>query len=761
MKQSLRFVNDMLDFDAPDASQDVLWRACKPTAVMNDGRTIVIDVPFQAQKRIDGLAPIVPDPDIAPKIQKVFVRLYGNSTIRFSLNPDGIIPGDECVMFEWDNSMDQRQLFSRQTELGWDILDSDGMTRMRIRTKDYERQAWGSQPIQQIPETWEAVVIPDGKTEIEFMAYDQFFPGAYDSISLAYIERNGVPHRSLFSLYAAPNEKFAGTGERFARMNLAGQTLYLENMDAMGVNNRKAYKNVPFYISDEPYGLFIHTSAHIRLSLAHFSTRAAQGLVEDPMLDLFFIGGDSIEQIIRNYRCITGFPRRPPLWSYGVWMSRMTYLTADETYEVANRLREQRFPCDVIHLDTGWFETDWQCDWEFSKTRFPDPAKYMQNMRQKGFRISVWQMPTLSKENRLFELAKENGYIAPKKVITTASGSNFGGLDYAGTLDFSNSETVEWYKGLLRKLLQLGVAAIKTDFGEEIDMEAEYKNLPARLLHNLYALLYQKAAFEVTEEVKGQGLIWARAGWAGCQRYPVHWAGDSASTWDGMAGTLRGGLHFGLSGFGFWSHDVPGFHGIPGFTDTKPSNDIYVRWTQFGVFTSHMRYHGGFPREPYEYPEVADIVRGWLQFRYSLIPYFIDQADVAITSGYLILRSMIFDHSDDPLSWVIDDQFYCGANLLVAPIMNSEGTRDVYLPDGKWVDIWTGEIIEGPMLLKGETYPLSRLPIYAVYGSKIRIYPEIVQCTDEMDLDRSVYIIFNDDYRGIENSALAEVVADL
>ncbi|MHB1000220.1 MAG: glycoside hydrolase family 31 protein [Armatimonadota bacterium] len=762
MKQTNRFINDMLDFDMPETANDVLWRACKPVSAEVSGSNVILKVPFKAQKRGDSLTAIIPDDEKPAQLRDVIIRAYGDSVVRVTLAVSGEVPGDESVMLEWDKSLLPDPLTVDTVDSGWNIIDSRGTIRMKLTTKDEPRRTWGGQEIPfAIPESFVASVLPDGRTEIPFMAYDQFFPGAYDSMALSYVERDEEPIRTLFSVHAEHNEKFAGTGERFAKTDLSGRTLILENMDGMGVNNRKCYKNMPFYVSSKPYGLLMLTSAHIRLSLADISTRASQAMIEDPMLDLFFIGGGSIEQICLNYRRITGFPHNVPLWSYGTWMSRMTYFTPEETYEVADKMREGKFPCDVIHLDTAWFEENWKCDWEFSKTKFPDPAGYMQNMRDRGFRISLWQLPTIGKDNKLWDIAKEKGYIAPKKTTAVADASNFGGLEYAGTIDFSNPETVEWYQGMLKKLFEIGASAIKTDFGEEIDMEADYKGMPARLLHNLYALLYQKAAYEITEKTTGEGLIWARASWIGSQRYPVHWGGDTACTWDGLAGTIRGGLHIGLSGFGFWSHDVPGFHGIPGFLDTWPANDLYVRWTQVGVFTSHLRYHGGQPREPYEYPEIAPIVRKWLNFRYSLIPYLVDQAKKVTETGYPIFRSMLFHHGDDPMCWNIDDQFYCGDNLLVAPVINSEDKRDIYLPEGEWVDIWIGKTYEGNRLLKNFEVPLSRIPVFAVKGSAIKVYPEIVQCTDEMDLANSVELVFDDSYKGFNESILGASIGEL
>ena len=238
-------------------------------------------------------------------------------------------------------------------------------------------------------------------------------------------------------------------------------------------------------------------------------------------------------------------------------------------------------------------------------------------------------------------------------------------------------------------------------------------------------MLYQQAVFEVTKETTGDGIIWARAGWTGCQKYPVHWGGDSAATWDGFAGSLRGGLHLGCSGFAFWSHDIPGFHGLPDVMNSKIEDELYVRWTQAGVFCSHMRYHGTSPREPYHFPNVADIVRKWLRLRYCLIPYLMEQGKKCSQSGYPILRALIFHHGDDPACWNIDDQYYYGESLLVAPVLNAEGVRDVYLPQGKWTDLWIGEVIEGPKLLKNVKSGLWQIPVYAKTGATIMKFKNI------------------------------------
>ena len=159
------------------------------------------------------------------------------------------------------------------------------------------------------------------------------------------------------------------------------ETFQLKNQDGQGVNNRRTYKNVPFLLSSRMYGVFMHTSAYSKFSVADHSSRSVQLMSEEPVLDLFFLGGDSPEEILYNYRCLTGFPTKLPLWSFGTWMSRMTYFSEEEVNEICRRLRAEDFPCDVIHLDTGWFRTDWLCEWKFNPERFPDPRRSIPNLR--------------------------------------------------------------------------------------------------------------------------------------------------------------------------------------------------------------------------------------------------------------------------------------------------------------------------------------------------------------------------------------------
>jgi alpha-D-xyloside xylohydrolase len=744
MKQTNYHLFDFLDFDTNLNGEDILWRACKPTDITALNGDVLVTVPFQKQLLQNDIRP---DTAAARKNYTLRFRAYGDKILRVSMG-FGVAEMPDSPMLQLADGLKVLPLSFSKSEAGWTITDSKGVKRAYFNFTLPPLDHWSD--LLPVPEeTIDVRFFPDGKREVKISAYDQFFPARHDGMALALVERNGEPNRATLSFYAEHDEVFTGTGERFTKMDLAGRTFQLKNQDGQGVNNRRTYKNIPFYLSSRMYGTFMHTSAYGKFSFADHSSRSVQMLVEEPLIDVFLMGGETPEEILYEYRRITGFPTMPPLWSFGTWMSRMTYFSADEVNTICDRMRKEDYPCDVIHLDTGWFVTDWLCEWKFNPERFPDPKGFVQDLKKKGYRVSLWQMPYIAAAALQHDEAKANRYFAPLKQTEVQGGSNFSALDYAGTIDFTYPKAVEWYKNLLRELLEMGVTCIKTDFGEDIHMNAEYYGMKPELLNNLYALLYQKAAYEVTKEVTGDGIVWARAGWAGCQRFPLHWGGDAACSWDGMAGCLKGGLHLGMSGFAFWSHDVPGFHSIPDFMNSVVPDDLYVRWTQFGVFTSHIRYHGTSKREPYEYPNISGIVRKWLKLRYALIPYIVEQSEKAIRSGYPVLRALAFHHPNDKMCWHIHDQYYFGDDFLVTPVMNSENRRDIYLPEGKWVNFFTGKVYEGNQWLRNFECPLDEMPVWARYGAKVPFYTEAVSCTDEMDLKKANKITLDETFKGI------------
>ena len=746
MKQTNYYLFDFMDFDSSLQKDEVLWKAYVPTCIKERDGDIVITIPYQQQKRQEDMAP---DMEVPQKSYDLIIRAYDSTILRIFTT----MLHDE--MLEEDDML-QMQVNRMALHLeGTNIIDVQGKKRGTINLNAPILDYWSDllPPPQPAPFI---TFYPDGDENkpIE-LSDDHFSPPRYDALPLGFVScgiattKEETNERATISFKCQADECFVGTGERFRKMDLSGQTFQLKNQDGQGVNNRRCYKNIPFYMSSRMYGVFYHTSDYCKLSLADHSSRSVQFMCDRATIDAFLIGGKTPEEILHNYRKLTGFPSMPPLWSYGIWMSRMTYFSAEEVNDICDHLRKEHYPCDVIHLDTGWFRTDWLCEWKFNPERFPDPKGFIQNLKKKGFRVSLWQLPYVAKGAEQLEEAKANQYIAPLLKEQASEGSNFSALDYAGTIDFTYDKAVEWYKNnLLKPLLDMGVTCIKTDFGENIHLDAVYHSMTPEQLNNLYALLYQKAAFEITKEVTGDGIIWARAAWAGCQRFPLHWGGDSASSWDGMAGSLKGGLHFGLSGFAFWSHDVPGFHSIPDFMNSPINPQVYVRWTQFGVFTSHIRYHGTCKREPWHYPEIAPIIKRWWKLRYRLIPYIIQQSEMACQSGLPIVQALIFHHPDDRQCWHIDDEYYFGNEFLVCPVMNDKGIRDIYLPDGEWINFFTGERMEGGKWYDAVKTPLDLMPVFVHPNATILIYPYDVDCTDDMDLSKAINLEITDNYIG-------------
>ena len=503
----------------------------------------------------------------------------------------------------------------------------------------------------------------------------------------AFVRRAADYSRSMNAAFTlSPGEKIYGCGESFTGLDKRGQKLVLWTDDANGIQNQGMYKPIPFFMSSRGYGMFMHTSSTITCDFGNSFSGVNSLMIGDDELDLFVFLG-SPKEILDEYTKLTGKSPVPPLWSFGLWMSRCTYNNEQQVREIAGRLRENKIPCDVLHLDTGWFETDWQCDYQFSTSRFADPAKMISDLKGEGFHISLWQLPYFVPKNKLFpELVEKNLVVRDAK----------GNLPYEdAVLDLSNPATVEWYQDHLAHLLQMGVGAIKVDFGEAAPWTGIFADGRTGFYeHNLFPLRYNKAVADITKKISGENIIWARSAWAGSQRYPIHWGGDAESTDDGMAAELRGGLSFGLSGFSFWSHDVGGF--TANSVESMDKN-LFARWLAFGMLTSHSRCHGIAPKEPWNYGEAfMNQFRTEDELKYKLMPYVYAQAKDCSDHGLPMVRALLVEYPDDPGSWNVDDEYLYGSSILVAPLMRENETgRAVYLPPGTWIDYQTGKDYAG------------------------------------------------------------------
>lgn len=537
----------------------------------------------------------------------------------------------------------------------------------------------------------------------------------------------------VFTLTA--DEMIFGCGESATGLNKAGQKVNLFVTDPQGPETDQMYKPIPFFMSNRGYGMFMHTSAPVTCDFGATYIGLNKMFMGDENLDLFVFFGEP-KDILDEYTDLVGKPGMPPLWSFGTWMSRITYFSEKEGYDVAANIRKNKYPCDVIHFDTGWFDVDWQCDYKFSENRFQNPQQMLKDLRSQGFHVCLWQLPYFTPKNRYFsELIEKDMYVK----------NGNGELPYEDVvLDFSNPETVKWYQDKLAGLLNIGVSAIKVDFGEAAPLNGIYASGKSGWYeHNLYPVRYDMAVSEITKKLHNENIMWARAAWAGSQRYPLHWGGDAATTNTGLLGTLRAGLSFGLSGFSFWSHDMGGF------VKATPE-DLYCRWIPFGFLTSHTRAHGAPPTEPwlYDSKRVQDVFRKSAEMKYRLMPYVYAQAKECTEKGLPMLRALFVEFPDDPGAWKVDDEYLFGSQILVAPLLESGMTgRTVYLPEGKWIDYQTDKVYEGGWhQIEAGSLPI----IMLVRDGSVLPHLKLAQSTVEMDWSKMNLKVYSADKKQAE-----------
>ena len=537
----------------------------------------------------------------------------------------------------------------------------------------------------------------------------------------------------VFTLTA--DEMIFGCGESATGLNKVGQKVNLFVTDPQGPETDQMYKPIPFFMSNRGYGMFMHTSAPVTCDFGATYIGLNKMFMGDENLDLFVFFGEP-KDILDEYTDLVGKPGMPPLWSFGTWMSRITYFSEKEGYDVAANIRKNKYPCDVIHFDTGWFDVDWQCDYKFSENRFQNPQQMLKDLKSQGFHVCLWQLPYFTPKNRYFpELIKKDMYVK----------NGNGELPYEDVvLDFSNPETVKWYQDKLAGLLNIGVSAIKVDFGEAAPLNGIYASGKSGWYeHNLYPVRYDMAVSEITKKLHNENIMWARAAWAGSQRYPLHWGGDAATTNTGMLGTLRAGLSFGLSGFSFWSHDMGGF------VKSTPE-DLYCRWLPFGFLTSHTRAHGAPPTEPwlYDSKRVQDVFRKSAEMKYRLMPYVYAQAKECTEKGLPMLRALFVEFPDDPGAWKVDDEYLFGSQILVAPLLESGITgRTVYLPEGKWIDYQTEKVYEGGWhRIEAGSLPI----IMLVRDGSVLPHLKLAQSTAEMDWSKMSLKVYSADKKQAE-----------
>jgi alpha-D-xyloside xylohydrolase len=541
-----------------------------------------------------------------------------------------------------------------------------------------------------------------------------------------------LPEGWLVSFDLGADTRVYGLGEKSGRLDKRGQLLRSHNHDALGLNAEWSYKNAPFAWSPDGWGVFVHTPAAVSHGVGYgpWSQRSYVAVVSSECLDVFVLTGRDGAAQLAQYTALTGRAPAPPAWSLGVILSKAYYRDSEEILAVAREVRRRNMPCEVITFDgRAWQDTDTRFTFEWCPRRYPDPRPTVNALREMGFRICVWEYPLISVRNPKFaELAgkgwllkdRRNGEAYRFRFDPEPFGQVLTQLPESGLLDFTHPDAYAWWRDQHQALFDLGIDMIKADFGEQIEPDMlAHNGAEGAELHNVYGLLYNRCVYEAASKFGANGaFLFSRAGWTGSQRYPSQWGGDPQADWGGMAGNLRSGLSWGLTGAPYYATDVGGFYG------DQRDPVLYVRWLQMAVFSAHLRLHGIGAREPWSYGAEAEaLAMTALRLRNRLLPYLETAIAAAANTGLPVQRPMVLAFPDDPAAWAFEDQFMFGDDLLVAPCLRADGRVSVYLPPGDWCRFPDREPVGGGRV-HDLSLGLSEMAVFVRRGTHVALGPE-------------------------------------
>ena len=533
--------------------------------------------------------------------------------------------------------------------------------------------------------------------------------------SLGYLQWGAKGNFMHEQLTLQVGENVYGLGERFTPWVKNGQVVENTNKDG-GTACEQAYKSVPFYLSNRGYGVLVNEAGPVSFEVASEKTTRVQFSREGESLDYCVFAGPTPKDVLQRLTALTGRAPLPPAWTFGLWLTTSFTTQYDEATAThfIDEMARRELPLSVFHFDCFWMREFQWCDFQWDPRGFPDPEGMLARLHAKGLKVSLWINPYIAQKSPLFAEGVREGYFLKRPDgLTWQTDLWQPGM---AIVDFTNPAAVAWYQGHLRRLLAMGVDCFKTDFGERIPSEGVvyHDGSDPVEMHNLYALKYNEAVFELLREVRGpeEAVVFARSTYASGQRYPVHWGGDCWSNFESMAESLRGGLSLTSCGFAFWSHDIGGFEG-------KPPPAVYKRWIQFGLLSSHSRLHGSsFYRVPWLVDEEScDVLRLYTRLKHQLMPYLYAKAIEATETGVPVMRAMVLEHPQDPACAPLDRQYQLGEALLVAPVFTDDGAVDFYLPGaGTWTHLLTGEKRAAGRWYR-ETHGFLSLPLYVAPGT--------------------------------------------
>jgi len=562
-----------------------------------------------------------------------------------------------------------------------------------------------------------------------------------------------------FNLNMASDEKIFGLGERYSHIEYRGLEVDNYVYNQYRDQGLHTYIPVPFLLSSKGYGIYLDTPLYARY---RFGTKLSD-LMElevdlsskNQALDMYLYTGNP-KEVIGSYTDTIGKAKLPPKWVFGPWMSSNNWDNQKEVMKQIALGKKYEIPSTVIVLEqwsdeaTYYIFNDAQYDVKDGNSffeleeftfpawgRWPDPKKMVQDIHDEGLKILLWQAPVMKYMDGIAHAQRdedekvmlEKGFCVKYKNGEPYRIPSFEWFKRSLVPDFTNPAAKEWWMNKRKYLLEdLKIDGFKTDGGECIygsDL-LFYDGSTGSEMRNLYPNLYVGSYQEFVKKYKGEdGITFSRAGYTGAQKIPLHWAGDERSTYKAFAASIKAGLSCSLSGIPFWGWDLGGFNG------DIPTAELYVRSAQMAAFCPIMQYHaetkGQFnqDRTPWNIAErtgderAIRIYKKYADLRMNLLPYIYMQAANTCKTGIPMMRTMHLEYPDDPSCIDLWQQYFFGDNLLVAPVIEEGSTvKDVYLPEGKWLNLFNGETFEGPLDTRVKAN-LDEIPVFVKENSVI------------------------------------------
>lgn len=520
-----------------------------------------------------------------------------------------------------------------------------------------------------------------------------------------------------------PDDHFYGFGEKSIDLDRRGHAFGMRNQAIYGYDGPLAEMNIniPFFISLQGYGIYFHMSYPGYFDMGQSNSNSwfyrSGG---ERWMQFYILVADNPKNILKSYTYLSGRSPLPPAWALGFVQSKYGYQNETEARQVVNTFRQKRIPLDGLILDLFWFTNMGDFQWELS--RFLDPSQMINDLLSQGVRTILITEPYIMTNSFNYNPAANNGYLGQNQSGQTYILPNFW-YGSAALLDYTNPQAQAWCWTLYEPLVNQGVGGWWTDLCEpELhpnDMQHYWGEAPR--VHNIMNLLWSRILYDHYHQNEEQRLFnLTRSGYAGSQRYGiVTWSGDVQRSFSGLKVQPILMQSLALSGIPYHNSDIGGFAG----PTTTP--ELYARWIQYGAFCPLMRPHSSFQSvEPWAFTEEVEIISvNFIKLRASLFPYNYSYAYQTWQTGLSIVRPLVLEYPQDPLTRNLGDQYLWGESILIAPVMGAGWyPRNVYLPEGQWINFWTDEIYSGNQTIN-VIEPLTRMPIFLKSGSIIPRWP--------------------------------------